>query len=624
MLAWMTLLACALYLAPLVALVVLLRRAEHGVIALAFTIPVAVATDLLVMFALCWLFRVEQVAFIRTAALAALALGIVVARAARRRPIVPPRGALSWGDLIALGAAMLLGFYLSYDLSSRFWIWDREWHTPFTAALRVQQMPFRNVYEPGLTLRYHMAGDVFAALLQSLSFARMNASRALSFAHDMQSALLVGSIAMIFRARTPWSPLVAALAAAVPFLLGPMGYYYGAMGAYQGFADFSNFTLSFRPHCILALLMLVGFTAFVSGFVERTNQAPSPRPRSSLLGLVPLFGLAAITDEMSTALIGVTFAALWLWRPNLLAPRRWQGAALLAVLAASALAANLLLSGTIGPGGPVSHAHWVAPRIPHFIGKPVALDFSKLGWQELLLDEAPLLFPAGVAFGLVLRRREGREPASVALWFAGALMLLGLVLFLSFEMNDRIYEGHRFMTAARMTVPIVALCFAPQLARASLPSLLLIVPLAAGVASTWGHSYSRVPGGWNDARGAAAYAADCRVEYGARLGEPIVPTYVDEPFWFPYAGCRPIFAAGHDGAPGVVLAGWPKLGAAGFAKMDQGFFPPATPAAVVCPRDARKTAVCQKAERLGDCSPDGSQALRCTIPPANRAAMGRP
>ena len=379
MLAWMTLLACASYLAPLVALVVLLRRAEHGVIALAFTIPVVVATDLLVMFALCWLFRVEQVAFIRTAALAALALGIVAARAARRRPIVPPRGALSWGDLIALGAAMLLGFYLSYDLSSRFWIWDREWHTPFTAALRVQRMPFRNVYEPALTLRYHMAGDVFAALLQSLSFARMNASRALSFAHDMQSALLVGSIAMIFRARTPWSPLVAALAAAVPFLVGPMGFYYGAMGAYQGFADFSNFTLSFRPHCILALLMLVGFTAFVIGFVERTNQAPSPRPRSSLLGLVPLFGLAAITDEMSTALIGVTFGCA------VAVATESVGAAPLAGRRPSGGAGRQCAGGEPAavwdhrPGRPVSHAHWVAPRIPHFIGKPVELGFSKTG-----------------------------------------------------------------------------------------------------------------------------------------------------------------------------------------------------------------------------------------------------
>jgi hypothetical protein len=623
MLAWMTLLACALYLAPLAALVVLLRRAEHGGIALAFAIPVAVATDMLAMFALCWLFRVEQVAFIRTAALGAIAVGIVAFRAARRRPIVRPRGALSWGDLVTLGAALLLGFFLSHDISSRYWIWDREWHTPFTAALRAQRMPFRNVYEPDLVLRYHMAGDLFGAVLQSLSFARMNAARALAFAHDMQSALLVASIAMIFRARTPWSPIVAALAGAVPFLVGPMGLFTGGMGLYEGFADFNNFTLSFRPHCMMSLLMLVGVVAWVSAFVERTNEPPSPRPRRALLGMLPVFALSAITDEMSTALVGITLGALWLWRPNLIGPRRWHGAVSLAVLAAAALAANLLLSGTIGPGGPVSHAHWVAPRMPHFFGKPTALGFSLAGWQELFIDDAPLLLPAGVAIGFVLSRRAAREPSAVALWFASTLLLLGLTLFLCFEMNDRTYEGHRFMTAARLTVPIVALCFAPQLARASLPALLLAAPLAAGVAATWGYAYGRLPGR-EDARGTAAYAADCRLEYGARLGEPIVPTYVDEPIWYPYAGCRPIFAAGHDGPPGVVLAGWPKLGAAGFAKMDHGYFPPGAPAAVACPRDGRKTPVCRKAERLGSCQAEGSQAARCAIPPASRAALGLP
>ena len=303
---------------------------------------------------------------------------------------------------------MLLGFYLSYDISSRFWIWDREWHTPFTAALRVQRMPFRNVYEPDLTLRYHMAGDVFAALLQSLSFARMNASRALSVAHDMQSALLVGSIAMIFRARTPWSPIVAALAAAVPFLVGPMGYYYGAMGTYQGFADFSNFTLSFRPHCMLSLLMLVGFVACVIGFAERTNQAPSPRPRPTLLGLLPLFGLSAITDEMSTALVGVTLAVLWLWRPNLMAPRRWQGA-----VVAGARWRRPRWRRTCCCRGRSARAVRCRTRTGSrrasrtSSARPLALGFSREGWQQLLIDEAPLLFPAAVAVGLVLSRRDG-------------------------------------------------------------------------------------------------------------------------------------------------------------------------------------------------------------------------
>ena len=72
-------------------------------------------------------------------------------------------------------------------VSSEYWIWDREWHVEFTGSLRAQHMPFRNVFEPWKTLRYHMAGDVAASVLQSLSFVAMNASRALSYAHDLQS-----------------------------------------------------------------------------------------------------------------------------------------------------------------------------------------------------------------------------------------------------------------------------------------------------------------------------------------------------------------------------------------------------------------------------------------------------
>src|SRR3954470_9189031 len=175
MLAWMTVLACALFLAPLIGLVFLLRRAQCGALALAFAVPVAFAADLLASFGLCYLYPVERAAWGRTVLLGVAGIAIVAVRAWRRRPVVRPRGALSRADLIALGAAALLGLCLSHDISSRFWIWDREWHTPFTSALRVQRMPFRNVYEPDLTLRYHMAGDLFAALLQSLSFARMNA-----------------------------------------------------------------------------------------------------------------------------------------------------------------------------------------------------------------------------------------------------------------------------------------------------------------------------------------------------------------------------------------------------------------------------------------------------------------
>jgi hypothetical protein len=105
----------------------------------------------------------------------------------------------------------------------------------------------------------------------------------------------------------------------------------------------------------------------------------------------------------------------------------------------------------------------------------------------------------------------------------------------------------------------------------------------------------------------------------------MVPTYVDQPIWHVYAGCRPIFAAGHDGSPGVVLAGWPMLGPPGFAKMDRGFFPPGEPALVICARDPKRTTpLCRKAEALAACVPQGTLALACRVPPGARAALGRP
>jgi hypothetical protein len=121
------------------------------------------------------------------------------------------------------------------------------------------------------------------------------------------------------------------------------------------------------------------------------------------------------------------------------------------------------------------------------------------------------------------------------------------------------------------------------------------------------------------------YETRCREDFGARLGEPILPTYVDQPIWYRYAGCRPIYAAGHDGAPGVVLAGPPKLGRDGYAKMDRLYFPPGQPARVVCAVDAAKrTPLCGKALSLGACGSAGAEALACEIPAASRAAMLAP
>jgi hypothetical protein len=620
MLGVLTVGASALYLVPLVALVALLRRERDDALDLAGMIATVFAVDLLGTFALCYLVPLEQAAFVRTGVLVALAAAVAVRRALRGERVVRPRAGMAPGDLGALVLAAALGLWLSHMVSSESWIWDREWHVPFTAGLRAQRMPFRNVYEPDLHIRYHLAGDLFAAMLQSLSFATMNASRALSVAHDIQSLLLVGITALIFRATCPWSPLVAALAAPIPFLVGPIGLRAGSMGMFEGYSDFNNFTLSFRPHCMISLVVLTGLLARVMR-LARNRDAGRPPALSSLAGLLPLFGLSAITDEISTAAVGVVLAVLWLAWPDLLGTSRRRGLVLLALLAGTALVANLVLAGTIGPGGPVEHARWVAPRLPHFSGAPLALGLRNEAWRQLLVDEGPIVIPAVVLVRELLARRGGHAALVSAAMVLG-VAAVGLLLFLCFEMDGRTYEGHRFMTAARILLPVVALTYAPRLPRGSFATVALLAPLFAGAVTSWGYAFSRLPQRL-DVRGTAAYATDCRRDFGARVGEPMVPTYVDEPIWYPYAGCRPIFAAGHDGPPGAVLAGWPMLGPAGFAKMDRAYFAPGVPARVVCPAgDAYQTFICAKAERVGVCQHEGKRARACAIPLAARSSLG--
>ncbi|HVU51743.1 MAG TPA: hypothetical protein VHL80_13700, partial [Polyangia bacterium] len=522
----------------------------------------------------------------------------------------------------------LVAFALSAWVSSTFWIWDREWHVPFTASLRAQQMPFRNVYDPHTPMRYHLAGDVFAAALQSLSFASMNASRALSLAHDMQAAMAGGIVALTLRALCAWPPASAAVGGLLPLLAGPMALRAAVghgLGPFEADNDFNNFTLSFRPHCMVAGLVLLALFAHVARLargLRALRPGPSTWRRAALV--IPLVALVSITDEISAVLAGLSLAGLWLFRPGLFGERRAQGALVLAGAAVAALVANLLLGGTMAPGGPIESARWLVPRLPRFAAPGLALGTDPDAWASFLNDEGPMLVPALVV-GLVLARDATiRASSLVAALFVTAILAGGLVLFLCFEVNGRTYEGHRFLTAARFLVPMLALLVASKLPRASFASLVLLGFVLAGVFSSAGYFIVRMPQkGVNATDG--QYQTSCRQDFGARLGEPIVATYVDQPIWYRYAGCRPIYAAGHDGSPGVVFAGPPKLGPDGYAKMDRTIFPPGRPARVVCSSDAQKRSpICEKALSVGACAAAGAEALACEIPAAARATLAAP
>jgi hypothetical protein len=628
MLASLSVLSCSLYLLPLAGLVALLRDEADDALDLAVTLGLVFAADLLGLLVLTRFCRVEVAAFVRTALALGLVAGIAVRRARRGEPILRALGRLSRADLGALALGGLVALALSAWASSTYWIWDREWHVPFAASLRAQSMPFHNVYDPVTPMRYHLAGDVFASALQSLSFAAMNASRALSLAHDLQAALAGGVVALTLRALCGWPPASAAVGALVPLLAGPMtlrAAVGNGLGPFEADNDFNNFTLSFRPHCMIAGLVLLTLFAQIARLARSRRggpAAPGTWRRAALL--IPLVALCSITDEISAVLAGLSLAGLWVFWPTLLGERRGQGVLVLAGAAVAALLANLLLGGTMAPGGPIESARWLVPRLPRFAAPGLPLGANPAAWASFFFDEGPMVVPVLVVGLLLLRDARLRAAAIVPAMFVGAILAGGLVLFLCFEVNGRTYEGHRFVTAARFLVPMLALLVASKLPRASFGSLTLLAFVLAGVFSSAGYFIFRMPQkGVNATDG--QYQTSCRADFGARLGEPIVPTYVDQPIWYRYAGCHPIFAAGHDGSPGVVLAGPPKLGRDGYAKMDRLYFPPGRAARVVCAADAQKRSpICEKALSLGACTAAGDDALACEIPAASRAALAAP
>jgi len=626
MLAPLSALACALYLLPLAALVALLRDETDDALDLAVALGLVFAADLLGLLVLTRLCRVEIAAFVRTALVVGLVAGLAVGRRRRGERALRALGRLSRADLTALALGGLVAFALSGWASSTFWIWDREWHVPFTAALRAQSMPFRNVYDPVTPMRYHLAGDVAASALQSLSFAAMNASRALSLSHDLQAALAGGVVALTLRALCAWPPASAALGALVPLLAGPMtlrAAVGNGLGPFEADNDFNNFTLSFRPHCMIAGLVLLTLFAQVCRLARRRGGLGGVTWQQAAL-VIPLVALCSITDEISAVLAGLSLAGLWLFWPTLFGARRPEGAFVLAGAAVAALLANLLLGGTMAPGGPIESARWLVPRLPRFAAPGLPLGTNPDAWTSFFFDEGPMVVPVLVVGLVLLRRATLRASALVPALFVGAILAGGLVLFLCFEVNGRTYEGHRFVTAARFLVPMLALVVASRLPRASLGSLALLGFVLAGVFSSAGYFIFRMPQkGVNATDG--QYQTNCRKDFGAGLGEPIVPTYVDQPIWYRYAGCHPIYAAGHDGSPGVVLAGPPKLGRDGYAKMDRLYFPQGQPARVVCAVDASKrTPICEKALALGACAGMGAEALACEIPAGARAALAAP
>jgi len=620
----LTLVACGLYLVPLLALLALAHNARAGALDLATKLSFAFALDLLATFGLMRVMRLEQAVFLRTALLFAAAIAWTIRRLIGGQRLFSVQSTLSRADFTAIALAALVGFAFNHSVSSEFLIWDRDWHVPFTASLRSQQLPIFNVYEPGRPFRYHLIGDLSGAMLQVLSFGAMNAGRALAFAHDLQAMLLAAMTALTFRALGRLSVLTTAIAATAPLLAGPLAYRphtNGPFGVFEGYADFNTLSLSYRPHCMVALVLIVGTFCHVAQWSSYRARGQAA-PLSTVATLGPVFMLLGIADEISGTVLGISLGLVWLCWPRMFGTKFWHGLVALAAFAALALLANLVLAGTIAPGGLVSHVALLAPRLPNFLAESLRLGLAAEPWAELFVDVGSLVIPALVVVTYtIINRRARSEQFTTLTCFTMCALVVSLFLFLCVEINGRTFEGHRFLTSARLLSPLLALLFLITRRRSSFALTAILVPILGGIFATFGYVYCRLPQ-YGYLQQASQYRANCRVEYNARFGEAMKPTWVDEPIWYEYAGCHPLYAAAERPPGEVVLVGSPAVGRIGFAKMDDHFFPPGEEVRMICSSDPKKvTEFCRHAQKLGRCHAEGTLAVECLVPASERAKL---
>lgn len=649
-----TLVSTLLFLVPTVVLLLLRAGRQREPWEVALDLPLALALDLLSVLALSRVVALETAVLVSRPAWIAFGLAwhrLVQRGAPRQRPawLDPHRGAI-------VGGAGAVAFALSALVSRPYAIWDRVWHIPLVASLRGQRLPFVNVFEPAGELRYHLSGDVLAAELQALSFDVINSSYALSLAHDLLFALTAAAIVLLVlsfvgrRGQAPGPkssaqaegrappaapgrfglPTVAALVAAPlgVLLAGPVtALRSDVVRTGEGYSFVGFFQQSFRPHVSIAALLVVGL---VGAVLVRLEPAGSKiAAHRTLPMLVGCLALLAITDEASTAVLGVALGVAWLVEPNVIHPERRRGLLVLVGLLATVLAPSFLLGGALGGGGsgPVRAIAWVAARSPGFYHPPLPLD-ELGGLRALLFDVAPvgLLCVALALHGVRHRRRE----VVGGVVFVLAQSLVAILLLTKLEVNSSPLESHRFWLLPELAAPLVAVVWLTRLDLRS-ERLVALLGLVLGAHGTLVWLVAGAP----ETAKAHALAAfgeidvhqvDCRSEMGAALGERPVPTYADATAWYAIAGCRPLFAPGLRGPDWTTMKVFgPQLMNAALEGLDREMLAPGEPLRVLCRApvgdEPSYDPLCRYLLARPGCRPEGSGLVQCTLAGGERAGL---
>jgi len=652
MVGWAVLLATVLYLVPVAVLLATRSRRDRALWEIALELPLAVALDLMLVMLL------ARVVVFETAVLLSrglwLGVGAAVFWRARRAPHSAssprwPRSVRKWEILTAVTAGTG-GWLLSTQFSRLCHGFDRNFHIPLATALRGQTLPFENAFDPGVPLAYHLSGDLLATELQVLSGNVLHMSLALSLAHDICFALCAVTLALFIRWMGVDKVVPAVAASLAPLVAGPLTLLIDTGRRSSGHNFINFYKLSFRPHVVLAGLLILGF---VGAVIARTTigktQAPrAPKGRDTALVLIATTAVLAVTDEPSVGVLGLSLGATWLFAPNVIHPKRWVGLLVLGSLLVAVVLANLVFSGALAQGTGTEIA-WVPARAPGYYRDPISLDQLR-GVRTLQWDV--ILMAATVACGFIAALTRRRLAPTV--FFYGVLLSVSIGLLIHIDVGHRSIESHRFMTAPLFCAPVFAAAWIAQLRERKpghgfdlMRSLLIgIIGISSICTLDWVRRVTR-----EDPRAKSCpspqsfrteldfYDVDCRELVGAELGQRPVPVYLEHEQSNVVAGCRPIFGSGPvrskvksdrldlPGKPQLVprweiKMGPIKTGADGLKALHE-LVPSGEPLPLVCSAQS-KDIVCRAAglEKL-PCRSLGQDLRWCELPAAAREPLLR-
>jgi hypothetical protein len=530
------------YLLPLVVVLVVRARRDRTTWETALDIPFTVAVDLLSVLFLTLVVRLE------TAVLLSRAAWLVGGSALAWRRL--RAGQLAWPallrprDVASVVGAAALAVLVCYPISANYFIWDTQWHTGLSSALTAQRLPFINGLSQHDVLHYHFTGDVLAAMLKVLSGHVVSSNRALALAHDTMFALAAATVALMMlgtRLTRGWPVALSGLAV---LLHGPLPVREGLGHPFWGYAYHAFLNLSYRPHYPVAVVLMLGA---LGALLFRLWDEGKNKAWSAVPVLVATLTAMSITDESSTALVGLLLGVVWLIEPGALAATRRRGLVLLALLPLLMLGANALFHASLAPGGPVQKLTASPIWRVGSTGAPALPLSSPDGTKAFLLDSLP--FAVALA-ALVVHAVRSRSRLAVILAAANAVLIVtASVLALRVEINGDHMEVHRFYVFIFVLAAVSTLCLYGAMPPGSTERALVVLGVVLPPVGQVYWALQEAPTilrPWAEPKNSTSvYATDCRTSAGARFGESPRSAYVEPAQFYRFVGCRPVLSVGY-------------------------------------------------------------------------------